>query len=136
MASFVIDSSRVAAWCFTDEATNYTADILDVVAALTEAAAPRLWAYEIRNTILMGVGRKRITKADANGFLESLRELPIRLSDPASYDHVFELADRYGLTVYDAAYLDLALRETLPLASLDTALIRAAQASGVAIFQP
>lgn len=52
-------------------------------------------------------------------FLESIRGLPIRLADPVSYDGLFSLADRHGLTVYDAAYLDLAIREGLPLASLD-----------------
>ena len=81
MTAFVIDSSVAAAWCFSDEATNYTQGVLDVVSALTEATAPRLWAYEVRNTVLMGVRRKRITKADGNGFLESLRDLPILLQD-------------------------------------------------------
>ena len=60
----------------------------------------------------------------------------IRLTDPASYDAVFDLAERSNLTVYDAAYLDLAIRESLPLASLDAALIRAATASEVVVFQP
>jgi predicted nucleic acid-binding protein len=136
MTAFVIDSSVAAGWCFSDEATSYTQGVLDAVSALTEAAAPRLWAYEIRNTVLMGIRRKRITKADADGFLESLRDLPIRLRDPQSYDDVFALADRHGLTVYDAAYLDLALREGLPLASLDKAMRNAALQSGVALFEP
>ena len=79
--------------------------------------APRLWAYEIRNSVCMGMRRKRITKTDAEEFFQSLPYLRIRLTDPVSYDVVFGLADRFGLTVYDAAYLDLALREKLPLAS-------------------
>ncbi len=136
MASLVIDSSLVAAWCFKEEATSYTEGVLTAVSELTEAIAPRLWAYEIRNTVLMGLRRKRITKTDAEEFLDSLKALPIRLTDPVSYDDVFRLADRHGLTVYDAAYLDLAVREGLPLASLDAALIRAAQASSIAVFQP
>ncbi len=70
----------------------------------------------------MGLRRQRITHADALEFLESIKELPIRLANPVSYDGVFGLADRYGLTFYDAAYLDLAIRESLPLASLDDAL--------------
>jgi predicted nucleic acid-binding protein len=85
---------------------------------------------------LTAVRRKRISMADADGFLRSLSDLRIHLADPLSYDGVFELADRHGLTVYDAAYLDLVLREGLPLASLDTALIRAAAQSGATIFQP
>jgi predicted nucleic acid-binding protein len=84
----------------------------------------------------MGSRRKRITYADALEFLESIRELPIRLNDPVSYDNVFSLAGRHGLTVYDAAYLDLAIREGLPLASLDNALCTAAVNSGVALFEP
>jgi predicted nucleic acid-binding protein len=93
-------------------------------------------AYEVRNSILMGLRRKRIDKAHAEQFLDSLKAMPIRLIDPISYDGIFALADRQSLTVYDAAYLDLAIRESLPIASLDTALIRAAERSGVAIFNP
>ena len=136
MAAFILDSSLAAAWCFTDEATSYTNTVLSAVSSLTEAAAPRLWAYEIRNTVLMGIRRKRITRAHADAFLKSLENLPVRLIDPPSYDAVFELADRHGLTAYDAAYLDLAVRERLPIASLDSALLRAAQACGLAAFQP
>ena len=136
MAALVIDSSLAAAWCFPDERTDYTNAILRAVAAPLEAVAPRLWAYEVSNSVLMGLRRKRITHADAQEFFESIKSLPIRLTDPVSYDGVFSLADRHGLTVYDAAYLDLALREGLPLASLDKALCKAAGNSGVALFQP
>ena len=84
----------------------------------------------------MGLRRKRITHADALEFPESLKGLPIRLADPVSYDGLFSLADRDALTVYDAAYLDLAMRERLPLASLDNALRKAALNSSVTLFQP
>jgi predicted nucleic acid-binding protein len=84
----------------------------------------------------MGVRRKRITLTDAQEFLNLLKALPIRLRDPHSYDDVFALADRHSMTVYDAAYLDLALREGLPLASLDKAMREAAVKSGVALFEP
>ena len=136
MAALVIDSSIAAAWCFPDEETPYTNAVLQIVAAPTEAAAPRLWAYEIRNSVLMGVRRKRISHTHAADFMDTLNSLPVRLSDPLSYDEVFALANRHSLTVYDAAYLDLALRQGLPIASLDTALIRAAEQSGVVIFRP
>jgi predicted nucleic acid-binding protein len=136
MAALVIDSSLAAAWCFPDERTDYTNAVLRIISTPLEAVAPRLWAYEVRNSVLMGLRRRRITRADAQDFLESIKGLPIRLADPVSYDSVFSLADRHGLTVYDAAYLDLALREGLPLASLDHALCKAAVNSGVAMFQP
>jgi predicted nucleic acid-binding protein len=134
--SFVIDSSVAAAWCFRDEATEYTEKLLDAVSGFTDAMAPRLWAYEVRNSVLTAVRRKRISRLDAEEFLQLLPDLRIRLTDPLSYDKLFELAERHGLTVYDAAYLDLALREGLPLATLDGALIRAAANAGVAVFQP
>ena len=135
MAALVVDASIAAAWCFPDERTDYANGVLLAVSAV-EAVAPRLWAYEVRNSVLMGLRRKRITQGDAQEFLESIKGLPVRLADPVSYDGVFRLADRHGLTVYDAAYLDLALREGLPLASLDNALCKAAGNSGVALFQP
>jgi predicted nucleic acid-binding protein len=136
MASFVVDSSIAAAWCFPDERTHYTNAVLLSLSPPTEAVAPRLFAYEVRNSVLMGLRRKRITKAEAETFLISAQSLPIRLEDPESYGALFQLADRHGLTVYDAASLDTALRKGLPLATLDTALVRAAGRSGVAILQP
>ncbi len=136
MLALVIDSSLAAAWCFPDERTDYTNAVLLAISAPLEAAAPRLWAYEVRNSVLMGLRRKRITQTDALEFLESIEGLPIRLADPVSYDGVFSLAERHGLTVCDAAYLDLAIREGLPLASMDSALCRAAVNSNVALYLP
>jgi predicted nucleic acid-binding protein len=83
-----------------------------------------------------GPSPEAITKPHAEAFLHSVSIPPVRLVDPVSYDEVFGLAEQYGLTIYDASYLDLALRERLPLASLDDALVRAAQASAAALFQP
>ena len=83
---------------------------------------------------LEGLRRGRISKADAQEFLNSLGDLNIHLTDPLSYGAVFEIAERHSLTVYDAAYLELAIRERLALASLDAALIRAARKEQVAIF--
>lgn len=136
MPALVIDASLAGAWCFPDERTDYTNAVLQAICAPLEAIAPRLWAYEVRNSVLIGFRRKRITHPDALEFLESIEGLPIRLIDPVSYDEVFSLAERHGLTVYDAAYLDLAIREGLPLASLDNALCKAAINSSVTLFQP
>ena len=80
--------------------------------------------------------RGRITQIDAEDFLRSLAELNITLSDPVSYDHVFSLASRYKLTVYDAAYLDLAMKDALPICSLDKELVRAAEQAGLSLFKP
>lgn len=135
MADFILDASIAATWCFGDEATEYTQDILDAVSGPLEATAPRLWAYEIRSSVLKGIRKKRITESDGDNFLELLADLRITLTDPVSYDGVFTLAKQYGLTVYDAAYLDLAIRQGLPLASLDEELKAAAAQAGVPMFQ-
>lgn len=135
MAALVIDASLASAWCFPDERTDYTNGVLQAVSSSVEALAPRLWAYEVRNSVLMGMRRGRIGKADAEEFLSSLVDLNIRLSDPVSYDDVFKLAEHHSLTVYDAAYLDLALREGSQLASLDDALCKAAVKAGIRLFE-
>jgi predicted nucleic acid-binding protein len=134
MARLVIDASLAAAWCFPDEQTDYTNAVLRIVGQSVDPIAPSLWAYEIRNAILIGVRRGRITKDASQKLLVFLNDLDVQLSDSPSYDAVFSLAERHGLTIYDAAYLDLALREGLPLASLDNALCRAAGNSGVVLF--
>ena len=136
MPAVIVDASLACAWCFPDEQTDYTHGVLRAVSGMFDATAPRLWAYEVRNSVLMGLRRGRIPRIHAERFLASMSDLRVRLTDPLSYDGVFALADRHGLTVYDAAYLDLAVREGLPLASLDNELIRAAERSGVVIFRP
>lgn len=135
MARLVIDASLAAAWCFPGEQTSYTNGVLRIAGQTIDPVAPALWAYEIRNAILMGVKRGRITKDASQKLLIFLSDLDVQLLDPPSHDAIFSLADRHGLTVYDAAYLDLALRENLPLASLDQALRKAAGNCGVALFE-
>jgi predicted nucleic acid-binding protein len=135
MAALVVDASLASAWCFPDERTGYTNGVLLAVSSSMEGTAPRLWAYEVRNSVLMGMRRGRIGEADAKGFLSSLKDLNIRLSDPVSYDDVFQLAERYSLTIYDAAYLDVAIRERSQLASLDEAMCKAAVRAGIPLFE-
>lgn len=135
MGALVIDASLASAWCFPDERTGYTNGVLQAISSSVEGTAPRLWAYEVRNSVLMGMRRGRIGEADAKEFLSSLKDLNIRLSDPVSYDDVFKLADRHSLTVYDAAYLDVAIRERSQLASLDAAMCKAAVKAGIPLFE-
>ncbi|MGA2144775.1 MAG: type II toxin-antitoxin system VapC family toxin [Bryobacteraceae bacterium] len=135
MAKLVIDASLASAWCFPDEQTEYTNGVLHAISYSLEVSAPRLWAYEVRNSTLMGLRRGRIGRADAEDFLDSLADLNIHLADPVSYDSVFRLAELNRLTVYDAAYLDLAVREGAQLASLDGALQKAALRAGVRLFE-
>jgi predicted nucleic acid-binding protein len=100
---------------------------------------PAHWPAEVANALLIAVRRGRISREKANRFFLDLRALPIRIDPESSetvFDHVFKLAEKYGLTVYDAAYLELAIRESLPLATLDNDLRKAARASGVPLVGP
>lgn len=134
--SFVIDTSITMAWCFNDERT---APVMDVLYRLheTPACAPLLWPLEALNVLLTAERRKRIDRRRRVELMDFLRELPIRL-DSETTDHVWtttvRLAERHRLNTYDATYLELALRRELPLATLDTDLIRAAKASGTTIL--
>lgn len=136
MATLVINASVASAWCFPDERTVYTHAVFLAVSSSVEPVAPHLWGYEIRNSVLIALRRGRISKADAQEFLAAMNELNVHLREPRSYDELFKLANQYGLTVYDAAYLDLAVRESLPIASLDKQLNEAARNAGVPIYQP
>jgi predicted nucleic acid-binding protein len=136
--SFVLDASVVMAWCFEDEASAYADSALAELARV-EAIAPSVWPLEVGNVLVAAERRRRITATDAGRFAELLARLPIRIV-PDAPDHVLgpvvALARDHGLSVYDASYLDLALREARPLASLDRRLLAAAAASGVPRWTP
>jgi len=131
--NLVLDASMAASWCFPDERTDLTQRLLTDLAGPEVAAAPRMWAYEIRNVILRGVRQERLGHKDAATFLESLTALQIRLLDPP-YEAVFQVAVQFDLSFYDAAYLELAVRKQMPLATLDKQLRRAAMAANVAVY--
>jgi len=134
--SFVIDNSVALAWCFEDEHTEPVMNLLDRVAQ-RGAFAPSLWPLEALNGLLMAERRKRLDARRRNTLAGFLRALPITL-DMETADHAWtatiRLAERYRLTVYDAAYLELAQRRKLPLATFDQDLIRAAKAAGVILL--
>ena len=140
MSRFVLDNTVTMAWCFTEEATEFTEVLLNRLSNLTDTAlVPALWLYEVVNVSEMAVRKGRISKEKATAFLESLADLPIEVED-LSRTEVFVsvrgLAERYVLTGYDAAYLELAIRHRLPLAALDSDLNKAARAAGVELVQP
>jgi predicted nucleic acid-binding protein len=131
--SLVIDASLLAAW-FLDEKSDPRVERAFDIVARVETWAPSLLYYEIRNALLMSERPNRITEAISASFLRDLALLPIRL-EPAGHDaSLMALARRRKLTVYDAAYLELAKREALPLATLDRDLEKAAVAEGVTLF--
>ena len=132
--SFVVDASILAAW-FLDEKSDPRVEAAFDTLTRVATRAPILMYYELRNALLVSERRNRITEAMSAAFLRDLALLPIRLA-PAPDDDVslMTLARKHRLTVYDAAYLELARREALPLATLDRALEKAAVAEGVPLF--
>jgi predicted nucleic acid-binding protein len=135
---FVLDGSLALAWCFPDEKAAYPQTVLDSLAD-APAFVPSLWHLEVANALLMGERRKRCTPADVQKWLSFLGSLPITVDDETvarSWNDVLGLARSQNLTVYDAAYLELAARRGLPLASLDDRLNSAAGAVGVAVYLP
>jgi predicted nucleic acid-binding protein len=131
--SLVIDASILAAW-FLDEKSDPRVEIAFDTVARVETLAPSLFYYEIRNVLLVSERRNRITEAMSAAFLRDLALLPIRFQAPGDDAKLMTLARQRKLTVYDAAYLELAKRDGLPLATLDRALEKAAVAEGVALF--
>ena len=135
---FVLDASVTLAWCFPEEATHGTEDILDLLTTGVSALTPSIWPFEVANALLVGERRKRLTIAQVTVMLHRISTLPIFL-DPARSDHIFDrvlsLARQEQLTEYDASYLELALRERLPLATLDDRLRRAAKSTGVSVLK-
>jgi predicted nucleic acid-binding protein len=134
---FVLDASVALAWCFADESSPYTEAVLNRLASGGEAIVPAIWPFEVTNALLVAERRKRVTVAQVTSVLDRIASLPIAL-DPSRVDRAFGpilLAARSEkLTEYDAAYLELALRESSPLATLDAELRRAARDTGVALI--
>ena len=95
---------------------------------------PAIWWFELRNVLLTGERRKGATPAQTDEFLEFVSTLRIYIDNLTNDHAVMALARRHRLTFYDAAYLELAQRESIPLATLDYALARAASAEGVALI--
>jgi predicted nucleic acid-binding protein len=135
MTGCVIDASAVLAWCFEDEGGREADALIERVAA-EGAAAPGMWSLEIANGLVSGERRGRIKAADSAAFVAMIEELPI-VADPATgaqaLHETISLARAHRLSAYDAAYLELAMRLGLPLATGDRGLRAAAQRVGVVL---
>jgi predicted nucleic acid-binding protein len=133
MSQVVLDASVALAWLFEDDATGYAVRALDELRGL-EILVPAVWPLEIANA-LVAVGRRRLLPAEKEeSYLAALLALPLTV-EPAeplrSWTNILAVARRFGLTSYDAAYLELAARTRSPLATLDAALRRAARKEGL-----
>jgi predicted nucleic acid-binding protein len=136
--AFVIDASATLPWRFADESTPWTEALLDRVAGGEEIVVPAHWPFEIVNSLLVAHRGGRVTGAQVSEFLADLATLPVRIISAVALSHrlaIFHLANQYRLTAYDAAYLELAQRTGLPLATLDGDLRKAAIAAGAALVE-
>lgn len=134
--SLVLDSSVSLAWLHEDEHAHGVAAVFDRLIE-SGAVVPLLWPLEVANSLTVATRRGRISRDQRAAFLRSLANLDIA-TDPQTNDHAWsaslQLSDLYGLTVYDAAYLELAQRLRVPLATLDAALAAAARKAGVEVL--
>jgi predicted nucleic acid-binding protein len=134
MTTFIPDASVTLGWCFGDEKTAYTESLLDRLIEGDEAFVPPHWPLEVLNGIIQGSRHKRIEEPKAQSFLSELLAFHIfidQFQDLSRLHSIRILAEKHRLTAYDAAYLELAMRKELPLATLDGDLIRAARAEKV-----
>jgi predicted nucleic acid-binding protein len=132
---FVLDASMTMSWCFADESTPYSRSLLAELLR-SYAEVPALWLVEVVNVLAINERKKRITSLGSEEFLQTLAGLDIRVqpaSQPIDGSALLSLTRQYGLTAYDAAYLELAKRKGLPLATFDKDLLRAAPLEGVAL---
>jgi predicted nucleic acid-binding protein len=135
-ATFVVDCSIAMAWLFHDEATPKTTALLNRLVTQT-AVVPAWWFIEITNVLAMAERKGRITPTQSNAFIDDLSKLGIERDDEApdrAFTHLLALCRTHRLTSYDAIYLDLALRRSLPLATLDDDLRKAAKKLAVALL--
>ena len=135
--AFVADASLAMSWVLPSQASTATDDLLDQVMSGSGIAVPSLWPYEVSNSLVVLLRRKKIVQEDYLAARVFFQRLSASIDDGGEYfagDRTADLAIEYGLTVYDAAYLELAIRKQLALASRDAELNRAAKRCGVQVL--
>lgn len=127
---FVLDASVAAAWFFPDEVSEYADHVLDRLVQ-EEAMVPEIWRLEVVNVLVVGERRHRLTESEAREAIRVLRRLPIVVAEAVEMDVLYQAARVHRLSAYDAAYLELARSEDLPLATKDAGIQMAAERAGV-----
>ncbi|MGC1781610.1 MAG: type II toxin-antitoxin system VapC family toxin [Acidobacteriaceae bacterium] len=136
MGPLVLDASIAMTWCYPDEHSDFAYRVLDSLAH-RQAVVPSLWAMEVANALVVGERRQRLAASDVARFWELLNALSIETDTQTArraLSETLHLARTYGLSAYDAAYLELAMREGFVLATLDGRLKNAAKKAGGKIF--
>jgi predicted nucleic acid-binding protein len=127
-------------WCFEEAQTPYANAVLDAITDGAEVHVPHIWPLEVTNALVKALRRRQITRDELFDYARQLASLRAQVDfDQAAertFTDVLGLAERYQLTTYDAAYLELAQRLKLPLATADTNLVQAAGATKIEVFKP
>jgi predicted nucleic acid-binding protein len=122
VSRLVVDASTVLTWCFPDEKAQKAQEISELIAGGERVAVPAFWRHEVLNALLVGERRKRLTPALIQAFIDDLERVPVDVDDRATAAIVFAvtqaLCRKHGLTAYHAAYLELAMRNGCPLATV------------------
>jgi predicted nucleic acid-binding protein len=136
--SFIADASVAIGWVHPAQATPQTVAMLDAIDNGTQVEVPALWTLEVANALTALVRRRKLTENERQSALGWLRALPIRLDHEAAslaFSRLAELAVSHQLSIYDAVYLELAMRRKLRLGCKDGPLRAAAERSGVALWR-
>ena len=134
--TLVVDNSVVMSWLFEDEVSAYADDILDQLPDLN-LLVPAIWSLEVSNVLLVAEKRGRLSNEDIYQFVNLLMQLPIEVvveDYRRSMQRILSLGRSNEISAYDAAYLDLAIQNVCPLATLDHKLNKAAKRCGVPLF--
>jgi len=135
-AAFVVDASVALAWCFHDEATDATRNLLRRMSS-DVALVPSLWFLEIANILAVSERKGRIAPEQSSEFIRLVSHFDLEVDEHTerrTFTHVLDLSRTHGLSAYDATYLDLACHHRLPLATLDAPLRAAANALDVSLL--
>ena len=135
MTRLVLDNSIVLSWCLADE-DDALANRAMKLKIDHGAVVPGIWWYELRNALVVNERRSRIDAEGVRATLADLEEMRITLDTDHDDRVVLDIARRHGLTVYDAAYLEVAARRALPIASLDLRIRRVAAVNRIALIEP
>jgi len=133
----VLDCSLALAWALPDEGSMRAEKLLGQITPRSILLVPALWWYEISNALTMAQRRYRLAEADSRRVMEPYEALPIQTDVDLGLDTVWRLqalAQQYSLSAYDAAYLELAQRKGVRLATLDRRLIMSARKAGVRVL--
>jgi predicted nucleic acid-binding protein len=136
MTCFVLDCSVAISWLMPDEENSLSSALLKQVAK-KGAIVPVIWHLEVGNVLLVAQRNNRITSEQRHSALYTLDELPItvdKLTSNHAWQETMALAEFYNLSLYDACYLELALRMNIPIATFDKQLKKAAQKRNVAVI--